>query len=95
MRKKSIPSGKHRVTNGNCKMPCSGILGYAKPQSGYALYAVLLRHILRLLVLLRKPLFATAKRQLPRTLGDIKPEDINIYSMRCIHAAQKNSLEKR
>jgi len=27
-----------------------------------------------LLVLLRKPLFATAKRQLPRTLCDIKSE---------------------
>jgi hypothetical protein len=33
------------------------------------LCAVFLRHILRLLVLLRKPLFATAKRQLPRTLN--------------------------
>jgi len=22
------------ITNGNCKMPCSGILGYEKPQSG-------------------------------------------------------------
>jgi len=29
-------------------------------------------HILRLLVLLRKPLFATAKRQLPRTLDEIE-----------------------
>jgi len=37
----------------------------------YALCAVSLHHILRLLVLLRKPLFATAKRQLPRTLNDI------------------------
>jgi len=35
------------------------------------LCAVFLRHILRLLVLLRKPLFATAKRQLPRTLSAI------------------------
>ena len=37
----------------------------------YALCAVFLRHILRLLALLRKPLFATEKRQLPRTLNAI------------------------
>jgi len=55
---------KRRLTIGNCSPPMGGS-GSAKPQSGYALCAVLLRHILRLLVLLRKSLFATAKRQLP------------------------------
>jgi len=29
------------LTNGNCKMPCSGILGYEKPCSGFALCTVL------------------------------------------------------
>jgi len=25
---------EQHITNGNCKMPCSGILGYTKPCSG-------------------------------------------------------------
>jgi hypothetical protein len=38
--------------------------GSEKPQSGYALCAVFLRHILPALVLLRKPLFGLAKRHI-------------------------------
>ena len=30
----------HHLTNGNCKMPCSGILGSEKLQSGFALCAI-------------------------------------------------------
>ena len=30
-----------RITNGNCSPPCSGGSGSAKPQSGFALCAVL------------------------------------------------------
>jgi len=59
------------ITNGNCSPPCSGGSGSAKTQSGYALGGFLLHHILPALVLLRKPLSATAKRQLPWTLGEI------------------------
>jgi len=62
-----------RLTNGNCSPPCSGGSGSAKHRSGYALCGILLHHILPALVLLRKPLFGLAKRQLPRTLGDILP----------------------
>jgi len=45
--------------------------GSAKYRSGYALCGILLHHILPALVLLRKPLFGLAKRQLPRTLDDM------------------------
>ena len=57
-------------TNNNCSPPCSGGSGSAKHRSGFALCCILLHHILRLLVLLRKPLFATAKRHIPRTLDE-------------------------
>ena len=57
-----------RLTNGNCSPPVRRF-GLQKTAVGAKrLCAVFLRHILRFLVLLRKPLFATAKRQLPRTL---------------------------
>jgi len=59
-----------RITNGNCSPPYSGGSGSAKHHSGFALCGVLLHHILPALVLLRKPLFGLAKRQLPRTLCD-------------------------
>jgi hypothetical protein len=39
-------------------------LGSEKPQPGYALCAVFLRHILAALVLLRKPLFGPPKRHI-------------------------------
>jgi len=66
--------GKRRITNGNCSPPCSGGSGSAKRQSGYALCGILLHHILPALVLLRKPLFGLAKRQLPVTLGAISTD---------------------
>jgi hypothetical protein len=40
----------HRITNGNCSPPCSGGSGSAKYRSGYALYGILLHHILPALV---------------------------------------------
>jgi len=43
--------------------------GSANHRSGLRLCGILLHHILPALVLLRKPLFGLAKRQLPRTLG--------------------------
>jgi len=64
-----------RLTNGNCSPPYSGGSGSAKYRSGYALCDILLHHILPALVLLRKPSFGLAKRQLPRTLGEIKIEN--------------------
>jgi len=60
-----------RLTNGNCSPPCSGGSGSAKHRSGYALCGILLHHILPALVLLRKPLFGLAKRQLPVTLNQL------------------------
>jgi hypothetical protein len=42
--------------------------GSAKHRSGFTLCGILLHHILPALVLLRKPLFGLAKRQLPRTI---------------------------
>jgi hypothetical protein len=65
---------KHRLTNGNRSPPCSGSSGSAKHRSGYALCGILLHHILPAMVLLRKPLFGLAKRQLPRTLCEIWAE---------------------
>ena len=58
-----------RLTNGNCFA--------ALRRLGFRKTAVGLSPFVRLLVLLRKPLFATAKRQLPRTLCDM-PADDNI-----------------
>ena len=66
----------HRITLGNCSPPYSGGSGSVKTQSGCALCGFLLHHILPALVLLRKPLFGLAKRQLPRTLGDIRAKMI-------------------
>jgi len=66
-------------TNGNCLPPMGGS-GSAKPQSAQAPLCGFFRHILRLLVLLRKPLFATAKRQLPRTLDDIWAKLLKLIS---------------
>jgi hypothetical protein len=63
-------------------MPCSGILGSVKCQSGFALYGILLHHILPALVLLRKPLYGLAKRRQPRTLCEIKPENIQLLKRR-------------
>jgi len=60
-----------RITNSNCSPPCSGGSGSAKPQSGVALCAVLLHHILPALQMLRIRLFGLAKRQLLRTLGEM------------------------
>jgi len=57
-----------RLTNGICSPPCSGGSGSAKHRSCFALCGILLHHILQLLVLLRKPLSATAKRHIPKTL---------------------------
>jgi len=60
-----------RLTNGICSPPCSVGSDSAKHRSGFALCGILLHHILRLLVLLPKPLSATAKRHIPRTLGEM------------------------
>jgi len=58
------------ITNGNCSPPYSGGSGSTKHRSGFALCGILFHHILPALVLLRKPLFGLAKRQLPVTLGE-------------------------
>jgi len=34
MKNEIIKKTKRRLTNGNCKIPCSGILSYEKPCSG-------------------------------------------------------------
>jgi len=47
---------------------CSALRVPQNTVRAYALCGILLHHILRLLVLLRKPLSATAKRHIPRTL---------------------------
>jgi len=52
-------------------MPYSGILGYAKQQSGCALCAVFLHHIFAVAGMLRIPLSQPQKRRQPRTLGEI------------------------
>ena len=70
---------QRRITNGNCSPPCSGGSGSAKHQSGCALGGILLHHILPALVLLCKPLFGLAKRQLPRTLYAICLRLYRIY----------------
>jgi len=57
------------ITSGNCFAAFRRLGFHKTPVGTSCLCGVLLQHILRLLVLLRKPLFATAKRQLPRTLG--------------------------
>jgi hypothetical protein len=49
-------------------MPCSGNLGYAKHQSGFALCGILLHHIFAALQNLRFRLFGQQKRRQPRTL---------------------------
>jgi hypothetical protein len=75
----------HHLTNGIRSAACSAATGYEKSQSGYSPFmGFSLRHILRLLVLLRKPLYATAKRRIPGTLNDkkrFKCFDINIYNV--------------
>ena len=64
--------GKRHLTNGNCKMPYSGILGYEKLQSALSAFVQFsLRHIFAALQNLRFRLFGLQKRQLPRTLCDI------------------------
>jgi len=67
--------------------------GSAKHRSGYALCDILLHHILPALVLLRKPLFGLAKRQLPRTLSEKNRKYLRYYlvrvysSLRAFHGA--------
>jgi len=61
-------------------LPPYGGSASAKHRSGFALCGILLHHILPALVLLRKPLFELAKRQLPRTLGEIIFE-ISVYKI--------------
>jgi len=59
------------ITNGNCSPPCSAVRVPENCSRRKRLCAIFFHHILRLLVLLRKPLSAIAKRQLPWTLGEI------------------------
>jgi len=59
------------ITNGNCSPPCSGGSGSAKHRSGYALCGFAPPHFAVAGLCFAKPLFATAKRQLPRTLDAI------------------------
>ena len=58
------------LTTGNCKMPCPGILGYAKPCSGYALCTVLSPpHLGRGTFATQSPL-TCPKPSVTSTLGD-------------------------
>ena len=62
-------------------MPCSGILGYEKQQSGYALCAVFLHHIFAVAGMLRIPLSQPQKRRQPRTLCEIGTNNLQIISL--------------
>jgi len=60
-----------RLTNGNCTPPF-GRLGYTKPQSGLRpLCGFSPPHFAVAGLCFAKPFYATAKRQLPRTLDEI------------------------
>jgi len=70
-----------RLTNGNCSPPCSGGSGSAKPCSGLRpLHGFAPPHFASPGLCFAKPLFGLAKRQLPRTLGEIRAkQDLNIF----------------
>ena len=65
------------ITNGNCKMPCSGILGSTKNQSAQApLWVFVPPHFFVPVKHFVFSLSGTKKRQLPRTLCAIHPRFI-------------------
>ena len=72
-----------RLTNGNCSPPCSGGSGSAKPCSGYRpLHGFAPPHFAVAGLCFAKPLYATAKRQLPRTLKDIGAKLVGKYKIK-------------
>ena len=67
-----VGTDKRHITNGNCSPPMGGS-GSAKPQSGLRpLCGFATPHFAVAGLCFAKPLFATAKRQLPRTLSEIR-----------------------
>jgi hypothetical protein len=68
------------ITNGNCKMPCLGILGYEKPQSGFALCAVLSPPQFGQGTFATQSPITCPNRQLPRTLCEIVPKVVEKYN---------------
>jgi hypothetical protein len=68
-----LKAKNQRLTNGNCKMPCSVILGSEKSQSGFALCGIFSPpHFFVPVKYFVFSLSDTKKRQLPRTLDEIK-----------------------
>ena len=63
---------QRHITNGNCKMPCSGILGFVRLGHGFGIptphYTTFFAPVKRFAF----SLSGAKKRQLPRTLDEIK-----------------------
>ena len=60
------------ITNGNCKKPCSGILGFVRLGHGFAIPTPLYTTFFCARKTLRVFLIGHKKRQLPRTLCEIQ-----------------------
>jgi hypothetical protein len=64
------------ITNGNCSPPCSGGSGYEKPQSGLRPLCGFVSATFGAWVVAAQRPITCPKRQLPRTLCEIKIEKL-------------------